>query len=111
MSQKKFHLFSVQGRNSGKKGANFFAWEENSMTSVDSNFNFLCGRPHAAGPPPPVHMRPPEPDPLPPPCGRHKWMAPKQLHPGSQTYVDILVPTYFLWHNSYKMNNNFTIYT
>jgi len=22
-----------------------------------------------------VHMRPPEPDPLPPPCGRHKWMA------------------------------------
>src|SRR6218665_1302653 len=33
------------------------------MTSVDSNFNFLCGRPHGAGPP--VHMRPPEPDPLP----------------------------------------------
>jgi len=31
---------------------------------VDSNFNFLCGRPHGAGPPPPVHMRPPEPDPL-----------------------------------------------
>src|SRR6218665_156601 len=27
-------------------------------------------------PPPPVHMRPPEPDPLLPPCGRHKWMAP-----------------------------------
>src|SRR6218665_4029192 len=22
------------------------------MTSVDSNFNFLCGRPHGAGPPP-----------------------------------------------------------
>jgi len=22
-----------------------------SMTSVDSNFNFLCGRPHGAGPP------------------------------------------------------------
>jgi len=41
------------------------------MTSVDSNFNFLCGRPHGAGPLPP---RPPEPDP--PPCGRHKWMAP-----------------------------------
>ena len=34
------------------------------MTSVDSNFNFLCGRPHGAGPPPPIHMRPPEPDPL-----------------------------------------------
>src|SRR6218665_471947 len=29
------------------------------------NFNFMCGRPHGAGPPPPVHMRPPEPDPLP----------------------------------------------
>src|SRR6218665_1656189 len=25
---------------------------------------------------PPVHMRPPVPDPLPPPCGRHTWMAP-----------------------------------
>ena len=35
------------------------------MTSVNSNFNFLCGRPHGAGPPPPVHMRQPEPDPLP----------------------------------------------
>src|SRR6218665_1187755 len=33
------------------------------MTSVDSNFNFLCGRPHGAGPP--VHMRPSEPDPSP----------------------------------------------
>ena len=53
------------------------------MTSVDSNFNFQCGRPHGAGPPeahPPVHMRPPEPDPLPPPCGRHKWMAPNVLY-------------------------------
>src|SRR6218665_2776017 len=39
-------------------------------------------------------MRPPEPDPSPRPCGRHKWMAPNQraaLHfagrhfPGSQT--------------------------
>src|SRR6218665_266672 len=46
------------------------------MTSVDSNFNFLCGHPHRAGPPSPIHMRPPEPDLLPPPCGRHKWMAP-----------------------------------
>jgi len=29
------------------------------MTSVGSNFNFLCGRPHGAGPPPPstcVHL-------------------------------------------------------
>ena len=60
-----FSLFSVKRRNYGKKDANFFAWEEDSMTSVDSNFNFLCGRPHGAGhPPPPVHMRPPEPDPL-----------------------------------------------
>src|SRR6218665_2385077 len=34
------------------------------MTSVDSNFNFLCGCPHGGWtPPPPVHMRPPEPDP------------------------------------------------
>src|SRR6218665_2747066 len=35
------------------------------MMSVDSNFNFLCGRSYGAGPPPPVHMRPPEPDTLP----------------------------------------------
>ena len=27
--------------------------------------------------PPPVHMRPPEPDP--PPCGHHKWMAPPNI--------------------------------
>src|SRR6218665_1544928 len=46
------------------------------MTSVDSNFNFQCGRPHEAGPPPPIHMCPPELDPTPPLCGRHKWMAP-----------------------------------
>ena len=45
--------------------------------SVHSNFNFLCGRPHGAGPPSPC---PHEPDPPPPPpCGRHKWMAPKDL--------------------------------
>jgi len=31
------------------------------MTSVDSNFNFLCGRSHGAWPP--IPMRPPEPDP------------------------------------------------
>src|SRR6218665_1904129 len=67
-------FYSVQRRNSGTKDANFFAGEEDSMMSVDSNFNFLCGRPHGAGPPFP---RPPEPDPSPPPCGRHKWMAPK----------------------------------
>src|SRR6218665_829098 len=86
MSQKKFHLFSVQGRNSGKKDANFFAREEDSMTSVDSNFHFLCERPHGAGPPSPLHMCPPEPDPLPPPCGRHKWMAPYIL---STTIISI----------------------
>ena len=34
------------------------------MTSVDSNFNFLCGHTHGAGPPSPIHMRPSEPDPL-----------------------------------------------
>jgi len=43
------------------------------MTSVDSNFNFLCGRPHGSLPPPPstcVHLS------LTPPCGRPKWMPP-----------------------------------
>jgi len=41
-------FYSVQRRNSGKKYANFFAGEEDRMTSVDSNFNFLCGRKHGA---------------------------------------------------------------
>ena len=36
-----------------KKYTNFFAREEDRMTSVDSNFNFLCGRPHGAWPAPP----------------------------------------------------------
>jgi len=43
------------------------------MTSVDSNFNFLCGRPHGAWSTRPHASTwawtPP------PPCGRHKWMA------------------------------------
>jgi len=39
-------FYSVQRRNSGKKDANFFAREEDRMTPVDSNFNFLFGRPH-----------------------------------------------------------------
>jgi len=43
------------------------------MTLVDSNFNFLCGRPHGAGPPSTWAWPPP------PPCGRHKWMAPTLL--------------------------------
>jgi len=42
------------------------------MTSV--GYNFLCGRPHDAAPPP-VRRRLPELDP--PPRGRHKWVAPK----------------------------------
>src|SRR6218665_2662672 len=50
------------------------------MTSVDSNCNFLCGRPHGAGPPlfpsTCVHLSP---TPLSPPCGRHKWMAPNHI--------------------------------
>src|SRR6218665_1079733 len=45
------------------------------MTSVDSNFNFLCGHPHGAGPLP-IHMCPRELDPTLPLCVRHKWMAP-----------------------------------
>src|SRR6218665_2413613 len=45
------------------------------MTSVDSNFNF-CVDVHKGLDPLPVHMRPPKPDSPPPPCGRHKWMAP-----------------------------------
>ena len=62
---RKFSTFySIERRNSGKKDTNFFAWEEDRMTSVDYNFNFLCGRPHGSWPLP-IHMRPPEPDPSP----------------------------------------------
>jgi len=46
------------------------------MTSVDSNFNFLYGRPHGAWPLPPstcVYLCL---TPLTPPCGHHKWMSP-----------------------------------
>ena len=48
--QKMSTFYSVQRWNSGKKDANFFAREEDRMTSVDSNFNFLCGHPHGAWP-------------------------------------------------------------
>src|SRR6218665_3440320 len=41
-------FYSVQRRNSGKKDARFFAREEDRMTSMDSNLNFLCGRPYWA---------------------------------------------------------------
>ena len=41
-------FYSVQRRNSGKKYTNFFEREEDRITSVDTNFNFLCGRPHGA---------------------------------------------------------------
>jgi len=44
------------------------------MTSVNSNFNFLCGRPHGAWPLPHPHASTWA---WPPPFGRHKWMAPK----------------------------------
>jgi len=53
-------------RHSGwKKHANFIAWLEDRMTSVESNFNFLSARPHGAWSHSPDHMCPPEPDPLP----------------------------------------------
>jgi len=65
-------FYSIQRRNYGKKYANFFAGEEDMMTSVDSNFNFLYGRPHGARLLPPSTWAW-----LPPPaCGHHKWMAP-----------------------------------
>src|SRR6218665_2700229 len=52
--RRKFSTFySVERQNSDKKDTNFFAREEDRMTSVDSIFNFLCGRPHGASPPSP----------------------------------------------------------
>jgi len=43
------------------------------MTSVDFNFNFLCGRPHGLDPLPRPHASTWA---WSPPCGCHKWMAP-----------------------------------
>ena len=70
---------------------------------MDSNFNFLCGRQHGAWPPSPVHMRPPEPDPYPPPCGRHKWMAP---------YNDVVdnVLHYVLFHVNFASSTVYGVY-
>jgi len=49
-------------------------------------------------------MRPPEPDSLPPPCGRHKWMAPYRLLSPTRHYelirhtflLDVLLGTVLL---------------
>src|SRR6218665_677845 len=61
------------------------------MTSVDSNFNFLCGRPHGVGPPPPVHMRPPEPDPLPLRVDVINGWPVKQLQTVEKFLVNLLI--------------------
>src|SRR6218665_1237882 len=75
------------------------------MSSVDSNFNFLCGRPHGAGPHPPstcVHLslHPPSPSPChnlshisePPPKVRHTSRNPlKILMPGFNNYIGLLL--------------------
>jgi len=45
---KNFHFLFRPKTISGKKDANFFTGVEDSMTSVDSNFNLQCGRPHGA---------------------------------------------------------------
>ena len=49
-TNKKSTFYSVQ--NYGPKIVNFFAWEENWMTSV--GYNFMSGRPHGADHPPSV---------------------------------------------------------
>jgi len=79
-------FYSVQRRNSGKKYANFLAWEEYRLTSVDSNFKFLCGCPHGAWPPSP-HPHASTWAWPPPPCGRHKWMAPYMTYTRINVYA------------------------
>ena len=74
------------------------------MTSVNSNLNFLCGRPHGAGPP--VHMRPPEPDP--PPCGRHKWMAPYSTNLHEAEIVESMRILGVVLRQDLKMTNTLT---
>jgi len=65
---KNFHfLFCPKTKFWSKKNANFFAWEEDRMTSV--GYNFLCGHPHGADTP--IHRLPHEPNSPPPLCGRH----------------------------------------
>ena len=62
-----FHLLFRPKTKFWQKIANFFPGEEDRMTSVDSNFNFLCGRPPGG-----LNRL----TPLPTSCGRRKWMAP-----------------------------------
>jgi len=52
-------FYSVQRRNFGKKDANFFAREEDRMTSVDVIL-ILCVEVHMGLDPSPIDMRPHE---------------------------------------------------
>ena len=65
-------FYSVQRRNSGKK-----IYQLLCMRSQWTLILIFCVDVHMGLDPLPVQMRPPEPDPLPLPCGRHKLMAPK----------------------------------
>ena len=78
--RKIFTFYSAQRRNSGKKRRQLICMREDRMTSVDhwTLILIFCVDVHMLlDPSPHVHMRPP--DPLPPPCGRHKWMALTEL--------------------------------
>jgi len=48
ISPKNFHFLFRPKTKFWLKNANFFSRDKDRMMSVDSNFNFLCGRPHGA---------------------------------------------------------------
>ena len=108
---RKISTFSVERQNSGKKDAHFFEWEEDSMTSVDSNFNFLCGRRHGAGPSLPRPHASTWAWPLPPPCGRHKCMVPNVIKPqlNALIFIGLCVMSHVIFTCPSTNTNCFTL--
>src|SRR6218665_2388120 len=74
ISQKNFHFFLSKDEILVKKMPTSLH-EKKTVCRQWTLILIFCVDVHMGlDPPPPVHMCPPEPDP--PPCGRHKWMAP-----------------------------------
>ena len=76
------------------KNANFFTWEEDSKTTIGSNFLCDCP-PHGANSLPPsacIHLSLT----VPPPCGRHKWKALKSIAPLRNSQSDDCKPSFML---------------
>ena len=75
--RRKFSTFySVERRNSGKKWCQLLCMSRRQDDICGLYFKFSVWTSTWGLLPSPDHMRSPEPEPPPPLCGRHKWMAP-----------------------------------